>query len=194
MAVLLIGAELARFDAGQTCCFTGHRSSKLPGEGKADHAGMKRLVSTIEYELYELIDKKGIKYFISGMANGIDLICAEAVMRLKNSSRPDIGLICAIPYVGQINEMKTPREKYLYTMIQRSCVKTVILSENYYKDCYRDRNKFMVDNASCMLAVYKPSLKNSGTMQTVNYAKRCGLDIKLIDLDANPQFYSSYEE
>ena len=186
--------ELSSIDINRTCCFTGHRSAKLPGEGNRDHAGMKRLESTIELELYDLIDRKNVCYFISGMANGIDLICAEAIIRLKQTTRPDIELICAVPYVGQIGEMKTSQERYIYTMIERRSMKPITLATSYHKDCYKERNIFMVDNSAYMLAVYKPSLGASGTLQTINYAKRCGLDIKLIDLDSNPQFYSSSED
>ena len=174
----------------KTCCFTGHRSSKLPGEGRRDDAGMKRLESTIELAIYDLINNKGVRYFISGMANGIDLICAETVIRLKNTSCPEAELVCAIPYLGHISEMHRTQEKYLYTMLEQSSLASIVLADNYYKDCYKERNKFMVDNSSHLLAVYKPSLKGSGTLQTINYARMNGLDIKIIDLDNNPQFYS----
>ncbi|MBO6141756.1 MAG: DUF1273 family protein [Ruminococcus sp.] len=186
----MIGLELLEYDKDKTCCFTGHRSSKLPGEGDREFPGMKRLESNIEMELQSLITKKGVRYFITGMASGIDLICAECVLRLKAAVNNDIELICAVPYVGQIAEMKTLQEKYLYTMIEHKSAKAVTLADGYYKDCYKARNIFMVDNSSFMLAVYKPSLKGSGTLQTINYAKKCGLDIKMIDLDKNPQFYS----
>ncbi|MBR6336299.1 MAG: DUF1273 family protein [Ruminococcus sp.] len=181
----LTGLELEK-----TCCFTGHRSAKLPGEGNRKNPGMKRLESTLELAIYDLVNNSGVKYFVSGMANGIDIICAEAVVRLKSSSLPDIELVCAIPYLGQIDEMKTPQEKYLYSLLESSSFISVVLADNYYKDCYKERNKFMVDNSAHLLAVYKPSVKGSGTLQTINYATACGLDIKIIDLDKSPQFYS----
>ena len=181
---------LSDLDISRTCCFSGHRSIKLPGEGDRGNAGMKRLESTLEMEIYKLIQEKGIRYFISGMANGVDLICAEAVVRLASTSCPGAKLICAIPYLGQMSEMRSPRDKYIYSMIEQSSYRSVILAEGYHKECYKQRNRFMVDNSSCLLAVYKPSLKGSGTFQTMNYAKTQGLDIRVIDLDKNPQFYS----
>jgi len=181
---------LSELDVTKTCCFTGHRNTKLPGEGDRNDAGMKRLKSTLELEIYDLIHDKGVRYFISGMANGIDLICAEAVIRLKNTSCPEVGLVCAVPYLGQMAEIKTPTERYIYTMLEHNSIQTVILAEGYYKDCYKERNEFMVDNSSYLLAVYKPMLKGSGTLQTINYARKQGLEIRLIDLDKNPQFYS----
>ncbi len=183
--------DMSRFDIDKTCCFTGHRAAKLPGGGDREFAGMKRLESTIEVMIKDLAENAGIRYFITGMANGIDLICAEAVIRLKSTICYDLELICAIPYLGQMNEMKSPREQYIYTMIERNSLMSIVLADGYYKDCYKERNKFMVENSSHLLAVYKPSLGSSGTLQTINYAKACGLKIKMIDLDSNPQFYSS---
>lgn len=43
----------------------------------------------------------------------------------------------------------------------------------------------MVDHASCLLAVYDNNRQfRSGTMQTVNYARRKGLPITLIHPDS----------
>ena len=50
---------------------------------------------------------------------------------------------------------------------------------------YRLRNQYMVDHASCLLAVYDNDRNlRSGTMQTVNYARRKGLPVTLIHPDS----------
>lgn len=50
---------------------------------------------------------------------------------------------------------------------------------------YRLRNQYMVDHASCLLAVYDNDRNlRSGTMQTANYARRKGLPITLIHPDS----------
>ena len=65
----------------QTCCFTGHRSSKLPwhtNEGDIRCVELKRKLREALREEYE----GGIRHFICGMASGSDMYFAEAVLRL----------------------------------------------------------------------------------------------------------------
>ena len=69
-------------ERSMTCCFTGHRPSKLPwGHDERDPRclALKRsLLREIE-NLY----LQGYRRFISGMAMGCDLYFAEAVLELK---------------------------------------------------------------------------------------------------------------
>ena len=51
------------------------------------------------------------------------------------------------------------------------------------------RNQFMVDNSSMIIGVYSSSDKRSGTMQTINMAKKAKMKLQLINLDDNPIFY-----
>ncbi len=54
----------------------------------------------------------------------------------------------------------------------------ICVSDSYSRDCYKIRNRFMVDNASCLIGVvddYK-----SGTGQTIAYARRKGLELSVI--------------
>ena len=187
----MLGSLLYDIDIAKTCCFSGNRNEKLPFNGDRNATGIKRLESTIELEIEELV-KKGIRYFLTGMATGIDLMCAEAVYRLKAKYK-DIELICVVPYAGHIREMKAADDKYRYTLISNTCYRLITLSEKYYKNCYKDRNEFMVNNAAQLFAVYDSSKKQgSGTYHTINYAKACGLDMKVIEINKNPQFYESF--
>ena len=54
---------------------------------------------------------------------------------------------------------------------------------------YRRRNQFMVNNSSELIAIYKEKQRGSGTLQTINMARHRELDIHIIELDRNPQFY-----
>ena len=70
-------ARLAR-----SCCFTGHRSSKLPWGGNEADArclGLKRKLAAALEELYG----QGVRHFICGMATGCDMFFAEAVRALR---------------------------------------------------------------------------------------------------------------
>ena len=67
----------------------------------------------------------------------------------------------------------------------------IYTSNEKSRSCYRIRNQFMVDNSSRIIGVYKEKEKGSGTLQTINMAKRAGIEMKIIYLDRNPVFYVS---
>jgi hypothetical protein len=69
------------------------------------------------------------------------------------------------------------------------CDEKVIVSEKSDRERYKKRNQFMVDNSSRVIGVIKSKQFGSGTLQTVNMAKRAGLEIKMISLENNPQLY-----
>ena len=170
-------------DKSSTCCFTGHRSKDLPDGGNIHGTSMKRLISMLNLHIQEAYDD-GYRTFISGMAQGTDLLCARIVHGLKATSRfSDIKLVCALPYEQQVNEMKTVFDKYNYTMLLDCCDEAVVISERDNKARYRLRNQFMVDHSSRLIGVMKQKVKGSGTSQTVNMAKKTGLELRIIDLD-----------
>ena len=132
----------------------------------------------------------GREAFISGMSDGIDLICADIVRQLILSKRyGDIRLICALPYREQYNEIHSALDKYKYSIIINSCDERVIVSEKSDPDRYKLRNKFMVDNSSRIIGVMKEKQRGSGTLQTLNMAKRAGIEMKIVSLANNPQLY-----
>ena len=66
-------------------------------------------------------------------------------------------------------------DKEIYRLLLKESDEIILLSEHYYNGCMIVRNKFMVDNSSVLLCYNR---KNSGgAFYTLNYAKKCGLDI-----------------
>ena len=53
--------------------------------------------------------------------------------------------------------------------------------DHYVNGCMQKRNRYMVDSAAHMIAVFNGS--PGGTKSTIEYAKRKGLDIILLDPD-----------
>lgn len=179
------------WDVGKACCFTGHRSRDLPFGGNRDKQGMKCLVSSLQLYIEQAV-KDGYDTFISGMAEGVDLICAEIVHNLISRKGMDLKLICAVPYKNHLErEITNPIDKYVYSMIIQNCTRIIYTSDEKSRSCYRIRNQFMVDNSSRIIGVYKEKEKGSGTLQTINMAKRAGIEMKIIYLDRNPVFYVS---
>ena len=177
-----------------TCCFTGHRSRDLPFGGDMRKQGMKCLASSLQLLMVEAI-ADGYKTFISGMSDGIDLICAQLVLELAKSGRyGDLRLVCALPYREQFGEIVTTLDKYKDSVVIDGCDEKVIVSDKADRDRYKKRNQFMVDHSSRIIGVIKEKTAGSGTLQTVNMAKRAGLEIKMISLEKNPQLYIDTDE
>ena len=154
-------------------CFSGHRSEKLPNTEEE----MKKL----KLKLWEEIDKaieNGIDTFYFGGCYGFDLLCADIVAKrkrvIKTSDPKIIKLIAVVPFEEQAARWKeSDREIYYDTLPQ--CDEVITLNTHYKQGCYHERNRYMVDRCSKMIAYYDGG--SGGTAYTVDYAKTNGLEI-----------------
>jgi len=153
---------------GTTVCFTGHRYQTLPfGFNELDQRCLK-MKSMLKNKIEELIVNNHVECFISGMAIGVDMICAEIVIDLRKKY-PHITVECAIPCESQPNKWIDTMKKRYFKVLEE-CDKKTLLQEKYTFDCMHKRNAYMVDNSDIVIAVWNGS--NSGTSHTVNYAKQ----------------------
>lgn len=152
-------------DLHNTCSFTGYRPSKLPILSDKDSEGYKWLYGQLKEEIEELIEK-GVCFFQTGMAQGVDLLCAEIVIELQ--LKYNIHLFAAIPCLNQTNGWSDEdKERYEFILGRCSGI-TNITDKEYTTGCMNKRNRFLVETAQYILAVYDG--KKGGTMSTVNYA------------------------
>ena len=145
--------------------FTGYRPEKLPFFGEDDP-----LCIRLKERLYEQIKRlasDGADEFCSGMARGVDIWAAEAVLEIKRSA-PQIKLTAVIPCPEQADKWRKD-QKARYDSILKQCDKTITVSPCYAKGCMEKRNKALVELCDLVVAVFDG--KPGGTMQTVNYAK-----------------------
>ncbi len=157
----------------KTCCFTGPRSHKLNFSNGEDDEHFKSLKRRIKEEIEKLY-MRGIRIFMSGMAEGVDTICAEAVLALK-ASYSDVSLVAVLPYNHKAAGRSATEKKRFFEILENAD-SVVILQENYSPDCYYKRNEYMVDNSDMLFAVYSES---GGTAYTINYAAKKNKPIKI---------------
>lgn len=172
-----------RSDRGRTVCISGHREKNiLPYKGDNVYAGLT--VSAVKLMLYRYIDmaaEKGYTEFISGLATGTDLWAAAYIIK-KKQSNPDLRLIGAMPYLRHAERFP---KAYLELLgrVEREADELLTVSEvpdiayskrGHASELYRDRNYFMVDRSSAVIAFVNRNSFASGTVQTVNYAYRSG--------------------
>lgn len=152
-----------KFDRTVSAAFTGHRFYDFSQREFIQ----ERLTSAIS-EAYD----HGIRNFISGFALGIDLMAAQLVQSLK-CNLPGISLTAAIPFKGQA-ERYNIYDKRVYRRLLELADKVIVLSDCYYPRCFLDRDEFMVENASYLIAYYDGREKG-GTYYTVKKARARGI-------------------
>lgn len=160
-----------------TCAFTGHRPKSFPWKYDETDCRCLRLKEILTEQIKALVDR-GFTTYLSGMAQGVDLWCSEIVLELRKTN-PALRLRCILPCEGQ--ESKWPaQEQERYRSILRQADDVVYVNREYNRNCMLDRNRYLVDHSSILLAVYN-GIKRSGTGATVNYARKLNREIIIID-------------
>lgn len=160
----------------QTICLTGHRPKSLPWGYDETKESCIKFKQDLEI-IFENAIKCGYKTFLSGMAEGFDMIGTEILLKLKK--KHNIQIIAVVPCLGQ--ELKwSAKQQKRYNHILKQCDNKIVLSLQYTPTCMNERNKFMVDNSSVCMACWNG--KPSGTMNTISYAKHNNCKIKIINL------------
>ena len=161
----------------KTCAFTGHRPKSFPWGYDETAEGCVMLKDILAVQIITLVNR-GITEFLSGMALGTDSYCSQIVLDLRKGN-PALKLHCILPHEGQENKWSTSaRERYYAILEQANFVEYV--SRTYYDGCMIDRNHRLVESAGLLLAVYN-GIRRSGTGATVNYARKLGREIIVID-------------
>ncbi len=121
--------------------------------------------------------KMGYKTFLCGMAIGFDIICAETVLSLK-AELPEVKLIGALPCKTQdIKWSQKDKARYRAVLARLDGVRC-IYNEYIGAECMLERNRFMVNNSSLMIALFDGLA--GGTKSTIDYALKQGLEVIVI--------------
>lgn len=175
------GAPLDRFaEKEKTCCFTGHRPSRLPWGSDETAPDCLVLKERMEQELEKLYGR-GYRHFISGMARGTDLYFAEAVLAMRQRYS-DVTLEAAVPCRTQADGWNW-KERARYRSILEQCNVETMVQQQYTRDCMLRRNRYMVERSGLVLAAYD-GMGRGGTMYTLNYAMDQGLETVIIPVPA----------
>ena len=156
----------------QSCCFTGSRPEKLPWRKDEENPRAIALKEKL-FDVVEALYQSGITHFICGMARGSDFYFCEAVLRLREE-HADIRLEAALPFEEQAAQWSEEDRNRYFRLVSQCDYETLIQTE-YSPDCMKKRNYYMVDHATVLVAVYDGQF--GGSVQTMNYAKRKGLEI-----------------
>ncbi len=158
-------------------CFTGHRPKGLPW-GYDETKESCVLFKSVMASIIEKAILNGYTYFISGMALGIDMICAEIVLKLKKKYK-NVMLECAIPCLNQEKKWSLSQQERYKKIIHKADVVHYVSKTEYTNTCMNDRNNYMVEQSDVIIAVWNG--KPSGTSNTIKFAKKRCNKIKIIN-------------
>lgn len=169
--------QISEAQKRKACAFTGHRPQTLPfGYNESDERCLL-LKKEMKRQIIRLIEEENITHFISGMALGIDMFAAEIILRLK-ADYPFITLECAIPCETQAVRWNSFLSERYFNIVSK-CDKETMLQKHYTADCMQKRNRYMVDQANIILAVWDG--RPGGTGMTVTYARSQQKPVWILD-------------
>ena len=161
----------------KTCCFTGHRPNKLPwGRDETDPRclALKEKIARAVEGAY----LRGYRHFICGMANGADFYFCEAAQALRDD-HPGVTVEAAIPCETQPDRWsEADRDRYF--RLVGLCDYETMVQHQYDRGCMLRRNRYMVDHSSLVIAAFDGTL--GGTMYTLSYAMKKGVETLIIDI------------
>jgi uncharacterized phage-like protein YoqJ len=157
-----------------TCAFTGRRPPSLPWRYDDEHSAARAFARELRAVIKRSYDD-GFRVFLCGMAQGIDLLACEQTIILHESGFSDMQIIAAIPGHDQTKNWPRSLIKRYEVCLER-CHGRKVLSQFCSAESYHMRNRWMVDNADRLIAVWEGN-PNGGTGRTVAYAQKQGVEV-----------------
>lgn len=158
----------------RSCCFTGYRPHRFAFS--PDGLRPEQVQAALGEQIRRLYEE-GYRTFISGMSTGVDMWAAAEVLTLREN-HPEVELIAAVPFAGQESHWPIPDQREYRRILdaaqQVEVLFDAVAAEKNAAECYRERNRWMVDRADTVLAVCEIDVADSrtGTAATVRYARR----------------------
>ena len=154
----IISKDQLFINKARACAVTGHRILQ------------KDFNKNALKELFKKMVEKEFNIFLVGMAIGFDTACFQVLEEIRKDK--DIKIIACVPCKNQDVRFNLEQQAEYKRMLSVAD-SVVILSEEYTSKCMQQRNEFMVDNASVLVAYKKR--ERGGTANTVKYAIKTGV-------------------
>lgn len=105
--------------------------------------------------------------------NGSDDRCVALKKAIAGeiAKMADAGYTDFLSGMAQGTDTWTASARELYFSILEQVDEVVYVSREYHEGCMLERNRYLVDHAACLLAVYNGE-RRGGTAMTVRYARK----------------------
>lgn len=157
------GASLKKDNKILSCTFAGHREVFGFSSRQIENA-LETLVK----------GEDALRCYVGGMGE-FDALAAAAVRSLKRKyPYKDIRLILVLPYMQQ----KLNRDREYYETYYDDILIPPELADMHYKRAISSRNRWLVDNSDCLIALVRRDF--GGAYAMLRYAQRQGKRIILL--------------
>ncbi len=159
-----------------TCCFAGHRPDRLPSGWRQDPTALAPLTAALDQSIGQAV-KDGSRLFLTGMALGVDMLAARLVLHRRDRGEP-VSLGAVLPCPRQESRWN-PEDQRRYRSLLEQADWVTLVSSRYTASCMGQRNLWMVQHSSRMIAVFDGG--PGGTANAVDHARRQGISLTVLD-------------
>lgn len=163
-------------------CFSGHRPDKLFKDSINKEEQLQKLSDCLYGLILDCINENFTDFY-SGMARGVDLIASELVLEFKQNN-DKIKHHAVYPFANQCNSKYNTYWKNKFMKVLINSDTNTVLNQRYTRGCYQQRNKYLVDNSSRLIAVFNGDY-NSGTGKTIQYALKMNIEVIIVHTSDN---------
>lgn len=162
----------------ETVCFTGHRTEKFLDKPIGNETVTINTIRSVLTMMIADAYDRGARYFITGMARGVDLWAGEELLYMKRFL-PDVHIIAAVPHPAHEKSIHGSEADIMYA-IGNAADAVVCVSEQYTNWCFLRRNDYMLKHSSAVLGVVHTN--DSGTAYTLEKAAKYGTKKRIADV------------
>ena len=105
-----------------------------------------------------LIEERGVRRFLCGMEQGLELAFGETAAQLRDSKYPFITLESVIPYEEQAALWGEPQRDRYYDLAAR-CDRERMLERSYVRGCIMQRDSYLLSRARYLILMDEEGLK-----------------------------------
>ena len=161
------------------CAFTGHCPMRFSFGYDEEDKLCLHLKLAMAWQIGILIES-GISLFYSGMALGVGQWGAEIILDMKRQY-PNVQLVAVLPCETRADRWSSAQRERYFDILAR-CDDVITLRAHYTPQCALEHNRYIVDHAEYLLAVYDGNPKG-GIAYTVRYAREKNRQITVIHPD-----------
>lgn len=146
-----------------SCAIIGYKPAQFKFKYNEKHRSCKRIKESLRDQIVFLHGRGVCKFYIGGSL-GVDIWAGEIILHLSElSAFADLEIALVLPFEGHDSNWDDYNKRRMDYIRRHSHSVTILGSPDWSPfECYRKRNRYLVDQSDCILAVYNPAISVRG--------------------------------